>query len=62
MALVGEDSGINLPVSEAGAEWKGNILVHGLECLEHKGVPSRSRLDMLGEGSVDEVDKEGWGK
>ena len=32
-AFVGKDSGFDLPVSEAGTEWEGNILVHGLECL-----------------------------
>ena len=31
--FVNEDSGFDLPVSEAGTEWEGNILVHGLECL-----------------------------
>ena len=31
--FVDENSGFNLPVSEAGTEWEGNILVHGLECL-----------------------------
>ena len=33
VAFVGEDSGFNLPVSKAGMEWEGNILMHGLECL-----------------------------
>ena len=33
MALVGEDSSFDLPVSEAGAEWEGNILMHGLKHL-----------------------------
>ena len=33
MALVGEDSGFDLPVGEVGAEWEGNILMHGLKCL-----------------------------
>ena len=32
-ALVGEDSGFDLPVGKAGAEWEGNILMHGLKCL-----------------------------
>ena len=33
MAFVGEDSGFDLPVSEAGVEWEGNILMHGLKGL-----------------------------
>ena len=33
VAFVGEDARVYLPVSEMGAEWKGNIFVHGLECL-----------------------------
>ena len=37
-AFVGEDSSLNLPVSKAGAEWEGNILMHRLKCLEDKGI------------------------
>ena len=33
VSFVSEDSGFNLPVSEAGTEWEGNILVHGLKGL-----------------------------
>ena len=36
--FVGEDSSLNLPVSKAGAEWEGNILMHRLKCLEDKGI------------------------
>ena len=33
MALVDENSCLYLLVGEAGVEWEGNILMHGLEHL-----------------------------
>ena len=36
MTFVGENACLNLPVGETGAEQEGNILMHGLECLEDK--------------------------
>ena len=33
--------------------------MHGLEGLENKGVTRRGRFNVVGEGGVDEVDKEG---
>ena len=61
-AFVGEDARVHLPVSKAGAEREGNILVHGLECLQDKGVAGRSRRDALGESGVNEVDEKGRGE
>ena len=57
-AFVCEDTGFDLPVGEAGAEGERNILVHGLECLEDKRVTRRGRLNAVGEGGVDKVNKE----
>ena len=57
--FVCEDAGLDLPVSETGAEGKRNILVHGLECLEDEGIAGRGRLNAVGEGGVDKVNEEG---
>ena len=43
-------------------EGKRDVIVHGLEGLENKGVARRGRLDTVGEGDVNDIDKEGWGK
>ena len=62
-AFVREDAGLNLPVSEPRAEWERNVLVHGLEGLENKGVSCGCGFNAVGEGGVDQVDKEGrWKK
>ena len=60
--FVSEDAGFNLPVSEPGTKGKRDVLVHRLESLEDKGVARGGRLDAVGEGSVDKIYKEGWGK
>ena len=36
--------------------------MHGLEGLENEGVTCGRRLDTVGEGGVNEIDKEGWRK
>ena len=59
MAFVGEDSRVDLPVSEPGAEGKRNVLMHGLEGLKDKGVTCRCGFNAVGEGGVDEVNKKG---
>ena len=59
-AFVGEDAGFNLPVSQPGTEGEGNVLVHGLEGLEDKGITCGGRFDAVREGGVDEINKEGW--
>ena len=51
-----------MPVGEAGTEWEGDVFAHGLEGLEDEGVACRGRLDAMGEGDVNNVDEEGWGK
>ena len=43
-------------------EGKGYILVHGLEGLKNEGVTGRGRFNAVGEGDIDDVDEEGWGK
>ena len=58
-ALVGEDSGLMLPVREAGAEGKRDGSVHRLEGLEYEGIISGGGLDTVGEGGVDDSNKEG---
>ena len=58
-AFVGKDAGFDLPVSQAGTEGERDVLVHGLEGLEDEGVTRGGRLDAVGEGGVNKVDKEG---
>ena len=58
MAFVREDAGFDLPIGEAGTEGEGNILVHRLESLEDEGVTRGGGFDTVGEGGVDEIDKE----
>ena len=48
--------------SERGERKGRDVFVHGLEGLEDKGVACRGRLDAVGEGDVNDIDKEGWGK
>ena len=45
-ALVGQDVRINLPVGEAGTEGEREIFIHGLECLEDKGITGGSGFNM----------------
>ena len=61
-ALISQDARFDLPVGEAGTKGKRDVVVHGLEGLEDKGVTCRGRLDTMGEGDVDNIDKERWGK
>ena len=58
-AFIGEDAGFNLPVGQPGTEGERNILVHGLEGLENEGVTRGRRLNAVGEGGVNQVNKEG---
>ena len=58
-ALIGEDASFNLPVGQPGTEGERNVLMHGLEGLEDEGVTCGGRFNAVGEGGVDEVDKEG---
>ena len=51
-----------MPVGEAGTEGERDVLIHGLEGLEDKGVACRGRLDAVRKGDVDNVDEEGRGK
>ena len=62
MALIDQDACFDLPVGEAGMEGKRDIIVHRLEGLENEGVACRGRLDAMGEGDVDNIDEERWGK
>ena len=50
------------PASWRGAEWERNILVHGLESLEDKGVAGKGRFNGVGESYVNDVNEEGWRK
>ena len=45
-----------------GPEGKRDVVVHGLEGLEDKGVARRGRPDAVGEGDVNDIDKERWRK
>ena len=40
-AFVGEDVRFDLPIGEAGMEGKGDVFMHGLECLKDKGIACR---------------------
>ena len=61
-AFVGKDAGFDLPVSESRAEREGNVFMHGLESLQNEGVTRGGGFNSVGEGGVDEIDKEGWWK
>ena len=61
-ALVGQDACFNLPVGKVGTEGKRDILVHGLEGLKNERIASRGGFDVVGEGYINDVDEEGWGK
>ena len=61
-ALIGQDACFDLPVRETGTEGKRDVLVHGLEGLEDKGVTRQGRLDVMGEGDINNSDEERWGK
>ena len=52
-ALVGKDASLNLPIGQPGMEGERNVLMHGLEGLEDKGVTCRSGFNSMGEGGVD---------
>ena len=60
--LIGQDACVDLPIGEAGTEWKRDVVVHRLEILENEGVTCRGGLDTVGEGDVNNIDKEGWRK
>ena len=51
-AFIGEDAGLNLPVSEARTEGERNVLMHGLESLENEGITCGCRLNAMGEGGI----------
>ena len=61
-SFVGKDAFSILPIRQTGAEGRGNQAIHGLQCLEDKRVRGRGRLDVVGEGCVNEVNKERRGK
>ena len=57
--FVSEDTGFDLPVGEARTEGKRDVFVHGLESLEDEGVAGGGGFNAVGEGGVNEVNKEG---
>src|SRR6266702_3796252 len=59
-SLVREDTGIELPVREARAEGSRDVFLHRLKSLEDEGVGGGGGLNAGREGSVDNVDKEGF--
>ena len=59
-AFVRQDAGLNLPISKAGTKRERNVLMHGLEGLEDEGVTRRGGFNVVGEGGVNKVHKEGW--
>ena len=52
-AFVGKDASFDLPVCEPGTEGERNVLMHGLEGLENKGVTHGSGFDAMRESGVD---------
>ena len=60
--MIGQDACFDLPVRETGSEGKRDVVIHGLEGLEDKGVARQGRLDTVGEGDVNDIDKERWRK
>ena len=61
-APVDQDACFDLPVGKVGAEGKRDILVHGLEGLKNERIAGRGRFNEVGEGHINDVDEEGWGK
>ena len=57
--FVREDAGLDLPVGQAGTEGKRDVLVHRLESLQDEGIACGGGFDAVGEGGVDEINKEG---
>ena len=57
--LISKDAHLDLPVSEPETEGKRDVLMHGLESLENEGISCGSRLDVMREGGVDEVNEKG---
>ena len=52
-----------LPIGETRAKSRGNGAIYRLQGLEDERIGSRRGLDLVGEGGVDEVNKEGrWKK
>ena len=51
-----------LPVRQTRTESWENRAIHGLQCLDDKRVRGRGGLDVMREGSVNEVNEEGRGK
>ena len=58
--FIGEDASFHLPICEPRAKGEGNVLVHGLESLEDKGVTRGCGFNAMGECSVNQVDKKRW--
>ena len=58
--FISEDARFDLPVGEPGMEGERDVLVHRLESLEDEGVTCGGGLNAVGEGSVNQVDKERW--
>ena len=61
-ALIGQDIHFNLPIRKTGAERERDIIVHGLKGVKNKEVASRGGLNVMGQGYINDVDKEGRGK
>ena len=57
--LVSEDARLDLPISESRAKGERDVLMHGLEGLEDEGITRGRGCNAVGEGGVNEVDKEG---
>ena len=52
MTLVSEDASFDLPVGQPGMEGEREVLMHGLEGLENKGVACGSGFDSMRKGGV----------
>ncbi len=61
-SLVREDTGIELPVREARAEGSRDVFFHRLKSLKDERVGGGGGLNAGREGSVNNVDKEGFRK
>ena len=62
VASIGQDTRFDLPIRKTGAERERDVVTHGLKGLKNKGVASRGVLNVMGQGYIDDVDKEGRGK
>ena len=59
VVLVSKDTSVILPVCKVGVEWRRDGAINGLKGREGKGVMFGAQFDMVIEGSINDINKEG---